>query len=96
MADAHDTPLVQALEELVRRVVREELDARTPPPSPFMTVPEAAEYLRTSRQRVDGLLSAGHLKRVKEGGRTLVRRVDVERWLGQLSEGPAEGRRGPR
>lgn len=78
-----DAPLVDALEALVRRVVREELAALAPPPSPFMTIPEAAEYLRTSRQRVDGLLSAGHLKRVKEGGRTLVRRVDVERWLGE-------------
>jgi hypothetical protein len=58
-----DTPLVEAIEALVRRVVREELAARTPPPSPFMTIPEAAEYLRTSRQRVANLLSDGRLER---------------------------------
>jgi excisionase family DNA binding protein len=83
MGQPHDAPLIEALEAIVRRVVRAELAERLPPPSPYMTVPEAAEYLRCSRQRVDDLLSAGRLERVKDGGRTLVRRRDVERWLGE-------------
>src|SRR5262245_33767594 len=79
-----DAPLVvEAPEALVRRVVREELQARTPPPSPYMPVVEAAEDLRCPRRRVDDLLSAGHLERIKDGSRTLVRRRDVEKWLGE-------------
>ncbi|OAI56164.1 hypothetical protein AYO48_00040 [Gaiella sp. SCGC AG-212-M14] len=52
-------------------------------PSPYMTVPEAAEYLRCSRQRVDDLLSQGRLQRVKDGARTLIRRSDLEAHLGE-------------
>ena len=44
------------------------------PDSPLMTVPEAAEYLRCQRQRIDDLLSQKRLTRVKDGGRTLIRR----------------------
>jgi excisionase family DNA binding protein len=46
-----------------------------------MTIPEAAAYLRCSRQRVDDLLSQRRLARVKEGSRTLVRREEVDRYL---------------
>lgn len=55
--------------------------APEPPPSPLMTIPEAATYLRCSRQRVDDLLSQRRLERVKDGSRTLVRRQDVEHYL---------------
>lgn len=48
------------------------------PPSPLMSVPEAAVYLRTTRGRIDNLLSEGSLTRVKEGGRTLIHRAEVE------------------
>jgi excisionase family DNA binding protein len=51
------------------------------PPSPFMTIKEAAEYLRCSRQRVDDLLSARRLKRYKDGRRTLVSRVEIEDYV---------------
>jgi excisionase family DNA binding protein len=43
----------------------------------LLNIPEAAELLRCKRQRVDDLLSAGQLTRVKEGGRTLVRRSEL-------------------
>jgi excisionase family DNA binding protein len=46
--------------------------------SPYMTAPEAAQYLRCKRQRIDDLLSAGRLTRYKEGRRTLVARAEVE------------------
>lgn len=53
--------------------------ATTPPsPSPFLSVPEAAEWLRTSRQAIDDMLSAGKLARHKVGSRTLIARTDLE------------------
>jgi excisionase family DNA binding protein len=51
------------------------------PSSPYMTIPEAAEYLRCPRQRIDDLLSARRLTRVKEGGRTLISRAEIEDYL---------------
>jgi len=66
--------------------------------SPYMTIEEAAEYLRcgydededgtrrVKRQRVDDLLSQRRLTRIKDGSRTLVSRTEVEEHL----------RRGPR
>lgn len=52
-----------------------------PPPSPYLTVPEAAELLRCKRPRVDDLLSQGKLTRVKEGSRTLIARAELEAYL---------------
>lgn len=49
--------------------------------SPYMTIPEAAEYLRCSRQRVDDLLSQRRVARYKDGRRTLVSRTEVEEYL---------------
>lgn len=47
--------------------------------SPYLTIPEAAAFLRApSRQRVDDLLSQGRLSRFKEGGRTLISRAELE------------------
>jgi len=51
------------------------------PESPYMTIVETAEYLRCSRQRVDDLLSARRLERVKDGARTLIRRSDLDAYL---------------
>lgn len=80
-----------SLDSAIRELVAEEiarqlavLPAASPqPPSPYMTVPEAAEYLRCSRQRVDDLLSQGRLSRFKDGRRTLVSRVELRRYLGE-------------
>ncbi len=46
--------------------------------STYLTIPEAAEWLRCKRQRVDDLLSSRRLTRYKEGARTLVLRAEVE------------------
>jgi excisionase family DNA binding protein len=58
------------------------------PPSPYLSVEEAAAFLRCNRQRVYDLLSSGRLTRFKEGvntagpkarsSRTLVLRAEVE------------------
>jgi excisionase family DNA binding protein len=49
--------------------------------SPYMTVDEAAAYIRAPRHRIYGLLSARKLTRHKEGRRTLVRRDELDAYL---------------
>jgi hypothetical protein len=62
--------------------------------APFLTIPEAAERLgyglwpdghekagQRKRHRVDYLLSAGKLKRHKDGKRTLVARAELDTYL---------------
>ena len=79
-------PTVEEFEALERRVAELEQRLTTaaaigPAPSPYLTIPEAADYLRCSRQRVDDLLSQGRLTRHKDGRRTLVGRAEVESHL---------------
>jgi excisionase family DNA binding protein len=50
--------------------------------SPYMTIAEAADYLRCRRQRIDDLLSQRRLTRYKDGRRTLVSRAEIEGYLG--------------
>jgi excisionase family DNA binding protein len=54
--------------------------------SPYMTIPEAAEYLRCSRQRIDDLCSQRRLTRHKDGRRTLIARAEIEQHLGANSQ----------
>lgn len=72
----------EALDEIVERVTERVLaslpDRDPSPPSPYMTIPEAAEFLRCSRQRIDDLLSSKRLTRFKDGSRTLVSRPEIE------------------
>ncbi|MGH3426952.1 MAG: helix-turn-helix domain-containing protein [Mycobacteriales bacterium] len=49
--------------------------------SPYMSVAEAAAFLRTKRQRIYDLLSAGTLTRYKDGGRTLVLREELAEYV---------------
>jgi excisionase family DNA binding protein len=57
------------------------LEPAKPEPSPYMTIVEAAAYLRCPRQRIDDLLSQRRLARYKDGARTLVSRAEVEEHL---------------
>jgi excisionase family DNA binding protein len=69
------------LEQLIEEKVAERVAQLAPAPvgsSPYMTIPEAAAYLRCKRQRIDDLLSSGRLTRHKDGARTLVARGEVE------------------
>jgi excisionase family DNA binding protein len=71
-------------EELVEQIallVLEMLDGRAAavePASPYLTVEEAAGFLRCERQRVYDLLSSRRLTRHKDGRRTLISRAEVE------------------
>jgi excisionase family DNA binding protein len=69
-------------EEVARQLpgLRAELAERNRA-SPFLTIPEAAEWLRTSRGTIDNLLSAGVLNRHKVGRRTLIERTELEAYV---------------
>jgi excisionase family DNA binding protein len=58
-----------------------QVQAQTTAVSPFMTVPEAAEFLRCSRQRIYDLLSARRLTRHKDGRRPLILRSELEQYV---------------
>jgi excisionase family DNA binding protein len=80
------TLAADALEEIAQRaaaIVLAELG--TALRSPYLTVVEAAGYLRCSRQRIDDLLSQGRLTRRKDGARTLVERAELDTYLGASS-----------
>jgi excisionase family DNA binding protein len=47
----------------------------------YLTVAEAAERLRTKRQRVYDLLSDGRLTRFKDGSRVLIRADEIDEYL---------------
>jgi len=46
--------------------------------SPYLTVREAAEYLRAKPQRIYDLLSSRRLTRYKDGSRVLVSRAELD------------------
>ena len=74
------------LEAVAERVV-ELLAARATAArgSPYLSVAEAAEFLRADRQRVYDLLSSGRLSRIKDGARVLVAHAELECYLGNGS-----------
>lgn len=47
----------------------------------WLTVGEAAEYLRCPKSRVYSLVSARRIPFVKDGSRTLFRRSELDSWL---------------
>jgi excisionase family DNA binding protein len=49
--------------------------------SPYLSVAEAAERLRSKPQRVYDLLSARRLTRYKDGSRTLLSREEIDAYL---------------
>ena len=68
----------RATEEVLARL--DVADAKSS--SPYLTVAEAADYLRCkSRQRVYDLLSAARLTRYKDGSRVLVSRAEIDAYL---------------
>jgi excisionase family DNA binding protein len=68
-----------ALDELVERVAALVLERHKPQERrPYMSVSEAAAFLRAKPQRVHDLLSARKLTRFKDGSRTLILRAELE------------------
>jgi excisionase family DNA binding protein len=77
-------PLAEALRPIVAELVADELHRLRPdePESPYLTVDQAAAYLGAERQRVYDLCSDGRLRRYKDGSRLLVRRDELDEYLG--------------
>lgn len=57
-----------------------------PTTTALLTVPEAAERLRCSREHVFTLLRQGRLSRIKYGHRTFVDEADLDRLIEQSRE----------
>jgi excisionase family DNA binding protein len=73
--------LVEQIAARVITIVMAQLDAGDNDTSPYLTVVEAAEFIRARRHRVDDLLSKGVLTRIKDGSRTLIARAELEDYL---------------
>lgn len=72
-----DAVAERAAEIVLSRLALEQ----APPDSPFLSVDEAAAYLRSKRHRVYDLLSSGRLTRHKDGSRVLVSRAELDAHL---------------
>ena len=80
------------VEEIAARaaaLVLEQLQPTENGHSPFLTIAEAAEFLRAKRHRVDDLLSRGTLTRHKDGSRTLILRAELEDYMAGRPTGRA-------
>ncbi len=73
--------LIERIAERAAELVLERLDGHPGERSRFLTVAEAAEYLRCSRQRIHDLTSAGRLTRHRDGRRVLITRADLDAHL---------------
>jgi excisionase family DNA binding protein len=76
--------LVRRVVDLVRQVVREELDARLAgtEDDPLLGAEQTAEHLHVSTQRVYDLVTQRKLERVgPKGTRLLIRRSELDRFV---------------
>jgi excisionase family DNA binding protein len=85
--------LVEAIARRAAELVLEQLEERGARGPELLTVPEAAELLRCKPQRIYELISDGRLAGVMDGGRRLIRRVDVDAHLGLAEALPPALRR---
>lgn len=77
LTDESTTELVELVAARAAELVLEQLDAHRAPESEFLSVEEAAGFLRCDRQRIYDLCSSGRLERYRDGSRVLVRRADL-------------------
>jgi excisionase family DNA binding protein len=84
--------LVEAIAQRAAQLTRQ-LELEENPVSPYMTIDEAAEYLRCRPKRIYDLRSSGRLARVGEGGRALVLRAEIEALVVVDEDGVALPRR---
>lgn len=79
---------IEAIASRAAEIVLEQL-AVSEASSPWLTVSEAAEYMRASKQRVYDLCSARRLTRHKDGSRVLVSRAEIDAYLAGASSRPS-------
>jgi len=58
-------------------------------PSPYLSVSEAAEYLRWPPKRLYNFTASQAIPHFKRGNRILFRRDELDGWLERHREGPA-------
>jgi excisionase family DNA binding protein len=71
---------VEAIAQRAAEVLAERIE-KVSEPAPYLSVAEAAEFLRCGRKRVYDLTGQRRLPYVKDGSRTLLRRVDLIAYL---------------
>ena len=59
-------------------------------PQPLLTVDEAVEYLRISKNTLYGYTSKGCIPRIKQGKRVLFRKSQLDAWLDAKQRGTAQ------
>ncbi len=78
---------VDAIARRVATIVIAETN-RTTTVTPYMTVPEAADYLRWPKERIYKLTAANAIPHIHHEGRILLRRDELDMWLAEFREGP--------
>lgn len=73
--------VLAAFADLLAPLMAARLGSATDVPSPYMSVAEAAEYMRCQPQRVYDLCSARRLTKFKDGSRTLLHRDEIDAYL---------------
>lgn len=73
--------LVERVAGRVAELVAEQLRPPAAPPSPWLNVDEAAEYLRCAPKRIYDLVSQGRLPAHRDGKRLLFRREELDEYL---------------
>jgi excisionase family DNA binding protein len=83
LGDVRVTLPANTVDALAAVIARRLPAQAAPDPSPYLTVAEAAAYIKASRQRVYDLLSSRRLSRRKDGARVLISRAELDAYLGQ-------------
>ncbi|HTA32998.1 MAG TPA: helix-turn-helix domain-containing protein [Solirubrobacteraceae bacterium] len=81
LAEALLEALDDAALDLLAKRLAPRLARSSEPADAWLTVVEAADYLRAPKSRVYSLVSAKRIPHVKDGSRTLFRRSELDAWL---------------
>jgi excisionase family DNA binding protein len=71
----------ELIETIVELVIERIAEDQVPVEDGWLTVAEAADYLRCPKSRIYGLVSARRIPFEKDGSRTLFRRSKLDAWL---------------
>lgn len=76
------TALLAIARLVLELMVAEGLVLEPAPESEYLTPAEAADFMRCDRQRIYDLLSSRRLPKYPDGSRVLVKRTDINNYLG--------------
>ncbi len=84
----------ELIDALAKRVATLLTETATPPPSPFLGVDEAAEYLGRPKSRVYELVAQRRVRHYRDGRALLFRREDLDACLTPVEAEAAYSRPG--